>query len=65
MQLPKSGRWMEAVKSVFGIALLVAALYYLKNVVPALAQFTGRRPRFAAGAGGAWSRPASRSAPST
>jgi thioredoxin:protein disulfide reductase len=44
MQLPKSGRWMEAVKSVFGIALLVAALYYLKNVVPALAEITGRTP---------------------
>jgi thiol:disulfide interchange protein DsbD len=42
MQLPRSGRWMEAVKSVFGIALLVAALYYLKNVVPALGQLTGR-----------------------
>jgi thioredoxin:protein disulfide reductase len=42
MQLPKSGRWMETVKSVFGIALLVAALYYLKNVVPALGQLTGR-----------------------
>ena len=46
MQLPKSGRWMEAVKSVFGIALLVAALYYLKNVVPALAQVTGRTSGF-------------------
>src|SRR5687767_9193013 len=42
MQLPKSGRWMETVKSVFGIALLVAALYYLKNVVPALGELTGR-----------------------
>jgi thioredoxin:protein disulfide reductase len=42
MQLPKSGRWMEAVKSVFGIALLVAALYYLKNVVPPLNDLTGR-----------------------
>jgi thiol:disulfide interchange protein DsbD len=46
MQLPKSGRWMEAVKSVFGIALLVAALFYLKNVVPALAGFTGRTTMF-------------------
>jgi thiol:disulfide interchange protein DsbD len=46
MQLPKSGRWMEAVKSVFGIALLVAALFYLKNVVPALAGFTGRTSTF-------------------
>src|SRR3954452_7106737 len=46
MRLPKSGAWMEAVKSVFGIALIVAALYYLKNVVPALAHFTGRTPTF-------------------
>jgi thioredoxin:protein disulfide reductase len=44
MQLPTSGRWMETVKSVFGIALLVAALYYLKNVVPALGELTGRTP---------------------
>ena len=50
MQLPKSGRWMEAVKSVFGIALLVAALYYLKNVVPALAELTGRTNAFLLGA---------------
>jgi thiol:disulfide interchange protein DsbD len=46
MQLPRSGAWMESVKSVFGIALLVAALYYLKNVVPALGHFTGRTPLF-------------------
>jgi thiol:disulfide interchange protein DsbD len=50
MQLPKSGRWMEAVKSVFGVALLVAALYYLKNVVPPLASFTGRSNGFLVGA---------------
>jgi thiol:disulfide interchange protein DsbD len=50
MQLPKSGRWMEAVKSVFGIALLVAALYYLKFVVPPLAEITGRTWVFLAGA---------------
>jgi thiol:disulfide interchange protein DsbD len=42
MSLPRSGRWMESVKSVFGIALLVAALFYLKNVVPPLARLTGR-----------------------
>jgi thioredoxin:protein disulfide reductase len=40
MTLPRSGAWMESVKSVFGIALLVAALYYLKNVVPPLAHAT-------------------------
>jgi thioredoxin:protein disulfide reductase len=41
MSLPRSGRWMESVKSVFGVALLVAALYYLRNVVPPLARITG------------------------
>ena len=46
MQLPKSGRWMEAVKSLFGIALLVAALYYLKTVVPTLGEITGRTRGF-------------------
>ena len=49
MSLPKPGRWMEWVKSVFGIALFAAALYYLKNVVPALARFGSGAPRFAAG----------------
>jgi thioredoxin:protein disulfide reductase len=50
MQLPRSGRWMEMVKSVFGIALLVAALYYLKFVVPALGELTGRTSAFLVGA---------------
>src|SRR5262249_33102317 len=34
--LPKSGPWMDAVKSVFGILLLNAAAYFLKDVWPAL-----------------------------
>jgi len=34
--LPKSGAWMEAVKSVFGIAMLAVALYFLKDVVAPL-----------------------------
>ena len=46
MQLPRSGPWMESVKSVFGIALLVAALYYLKNVMPALGRLTGHTSTF-------------------
>lgn len=48
MSLPRSGRWMESVKSVLGIALLVAALYYLKNVVPELWKLTGKTPVFLA-----------------
>jgi len=50
MSLPRSGPWMESVKSVFGIALFTAALYYLKNVVPPLGTITGRTPVFLAGA---------------
>jgi thiol:disulfide interchange protein DsbD len=52
MALPRSGAWMEAVKSVFGVVLLTAALYYLKNVLPALERFTSAAPRFAAVMGG-------------
>jgi thiol:disulfide interchange protein DsbD len=44
--LPKSGAWMEAVKSVFGIVMLVAALYFLRNVVPALMHYGHPTPRF-------------------
>ena len=35
--LPKSGAWMEGVKSVFGVVMLVAALYFLRNIVRPLA----------------------------
>lgn len=35
-RLPRSGAWMESVKSIFGIVLFTAALYYLKDVIPAL-----------------------------
>jgi thiol:disulfide interchange protein DsbD len=45
ISLPKSGAWMETVKSVFGVALLAAAAIYLKDLVPAL------RPLFSAARG--------------
>ncbi len=32
--LPKSGRWMEYMKSIGGIALLVAGLYFLRPLAP-------------------------------
>ncbi|MGC9326754.1 MAG: protein-disulfide reductase DsbD family protein, partial [Candidatus Hinthialibacter sp.] len=35
-KLPKSGGWMESVKSVFAVILFVCALYFLKNIFPAL-----------------------------
>ena len=46
MQLPKSGPWMNAIKSVFGIALVVAGLYYLRPIVPGLAHLTARSDLF-------------------
>jgi thiol:disulfide interchange protein DsbD len=46
MQLPKSGPWMNAVKSVFGIALVVAGLYYLRPIVPGLAHLSARHDLF-------------------
>ncbi|GAC1545523.1 MAG: hypothetical protein NVS3B10_09590 [Polyangiales bacterium] len=35
-RLPKPGGWMQHVKSFFGIVLLVLALFYAKNAIPAL-----------------------------
>jgi thiol:disulfide interchange protein DsbD len=37
--LPKSGAWMEAVKSVFGVVMVVAALYFLRNVIAPLGHY--------------------------
>lgn len=36
LRLPKSGRWMDAVKGVFGIALLAGAFWFLRGAFPAL-----------------------------
>ncbi len=36
LSLPKSGRWMEAIKSAGGIGLFVVALYFLRPLVPAI-----------------------------
>ena len=34
MSLPKSGRWMDAVKSAGGVLLLVGAIYFLRPLLP-------------------------------
>ena len=34
MSLPKSGKWMDAVKSLGGVLLLVGAIYFLKELLP-------------------------------
>ncbi len=46
--LPKSGAWMETVKSIFGVVMLVAALYFLRNVVKPLMHYGRPTPRFLA-----------------
>jgi thioredoxin:protein disulfide reductase len=45
MSMPRPGPWMEAIKSVFGIAMLVMAYYFLRPVIPALRGFA--RPELA------------------
>ena len=39
LSLPKSGAWMESVKSVGGAALLFAALYFLRPLIQPLRTF--------------------------
>ena len=46
VRLPKSGPWMESVKSFLGIGLVVAALFYLQNVWPQLAAYASATKLF-------------------
>jgi len=39
VRLPKSGAWMEAVKGVFGVCMVVAAMYFLRPIFPRLAAY--------------------------
>ena len=39
VSLPRSGKWMEGVKSFGGIALLAVALYFLTPIIPAIGKF--------------------------
>lgn len=48
--MPRSGPWMEAVKSVFGVLMLVAALYYLSALFEPLSALR-RREWWILGAG--------------
>lgn len=36
VSLPKSGRWLEWIKSVFGLVMLVTAIYYVSSLIPGL-----------------------------
>jgi thiol:disulfide interchange protein DsbD len=48
VSLPKSGAWMETVKSLFGVALLAAAGIFVVRIVP------GAKGAFSAAQGAAW-----------
>lgn len=50
VSLPKSGRWMDWVKSAGGIALLVMGIYFLRPIVPQLEQMGNASFAFLAGA---------------
>ena len=51
VSLPKSGRWMDAVKSVGGIALIVMAVYFLLPIAPELRKLARPGNTFALVAG--------------
>jgi thioredoxin:protein disulfide reductase len=48
--LPKSGRWMEWIKSAAGIALIAVSLYFLRPLIPELERLASPSWRFLVGA---------------
>src|SRR3954452_9668360 len=48
MSLPRSGRWMEWVKSAGGILLLLGGIYFLKPLLPFMRHFAVPEPWFLA-----------------
>ena len=50
--LPRSGTWMEGVKSLLGIMMLAAALFFFKDIAPWLKSFLDRSAGTFAAAGG-------------
>jgi thiol:disulfide interchange protein DsbD len=45
VSLPKSGPWMDGVKSAFGVALLALSLVYLQDLVPGVKSLFSASPR--------------------
>jgi thiol:disulfide interchange protein DsbD len=52
MSLPKSGPWMDAVKSIGGVLMLLAAIYFLRPLMPWMRKFASPELWFLAAAGG-------------
>src|SRR4029078_12342169 len=51
VSLPKGGAWMVSIKSIFGIILSVAALYFLKGAFPQLSHLSFAETGFVVAAG--------------
>jgi thiol:disulfide interchange protein DsbD len=49
VSLPKSGRWMEWVKSVAGVFMLLAAIYYLQPLIPGMRKLQSPQTTFLIG----------------
>jgi thiol:disulfide interchange protein DsbD len=46
MSLPKSGQWLEGIKSVFGIVMIAAAFYFVRNLIPGFSELASRTSTF-------------------
>lgn len=49
MSLPKSGAWLDAVKSAFGVVMIAAAVYFVRDLIPGLVDMAQRSQRFLLG----------------
>jgi thiol:disulfide interchange protein DsbD len=46
LSLPKSGQWLEGVKSVFGIVMVAAAVYFVRDLIPGLVELAQHTTSF-------------------
>jgi len=46
VNLPKSGAWLEWIRSAFGVVMLVTAIYYLRNLIPGFSSLVERTSSF-------------------
>jgi thiol:disulfide interchange protein DsbD len=46
MSLPKSGNWLEGIKAVFGIVMIAAAVYFVRDLIPGLNELASRTSTF-------------------
>ncbi len=49
MSLPKSGQWLEGIKAVFGIVMIAAAVYFVRDLIPGFTELAAHTPTFLGG----------------